>query len=500
MTSPRPKHLLTAKLFPGSILSSFIRYRPLDWAGLDDKSGLALRKLLQDCELQHSRCQPSGSRPLPTRLLRLAKNGQSVQLHLSLPGQGGRYAALSYCWGGPQANRLLRSNLQSLCVNPIDCIRLPNTLQDAIAVCRSLHLKYLWVDALCIIQDDEADKAREISRMCSIYENSYVTVVAATAPSVNDGFLKPAVRTNKTYPSCPIHLTLHHGGKGMEYALTFTPKHTHRTGDFAINKRGWTYQESFIPPRLLVFGDHEPFLRCRTVDFAPTAQTAIDYWDRDIVPRRDLRSSIEGHHPDEFRSVWRRIVEDYSKRQFSFEEDRPLALKGMEDFLEKRANGKCYFGMWSSMGVGCLLWTAEPQQQQNSPRSAGLPTWSWLSTPNQVSRVFPETWEKHPSDAVVEFSECQPSRLTVECPVISYDEIEDGDICDRWDDVEGTAMNQRYGEVQMYILPLSKMSYGTVVALRTARLRDLTYVRLGVIELWDAKKWFSKPKEKITLV
>jgi hypothetical protein len=66
---------------------------------------------------------------------------------------------------------------------------LPKTAQDAISSARKLNLRYLWVDSLCIIQDSEEDKEKEMARMDKIYENATVTIVAASAPTCHDGFL-----------------------------------------------------------------------------------------------------------------------------------------------------------------------------------------------------------------------------------------------------------------------------------------------------------------------
>ncbi|KAG5763013.1 hypothetical protein H9Q72_008883 [Fusarium xylarioides] len=62
---------------------------------------------------------------------------------------------------------------------------------DAVRVCGELGLSFLWVDALCIIQDAPEDKATEIGQMAKIYENSYVAIMASRAKSVEEGFLHP---------------------------------------------------------------------------------------------------------------------------------------------------------------------------------------------------------------------------------------------------------------------------------------------------------------------
>jgi hypothetical protein len=71
----------------------------------------------------------------------------------------------------------------------IPASELPKSLGNAIIATRKLGLRYLWIDSLCIVQDDKKDKAEEISEMPQIYQNAYVTISAASAANCHDGFL-----------------------------------------------------------------------------------------------------------------------------------------------------------------------------------------------------------------------------------------------------------------------------------------------------------------------
>lgn len=70
---------------------------------------------------------------------------------------------------------------------------LPKSFQDAVTVTRKLHIRYLWIDSLCIIQDDNEDWERESSRMASIYQNAHVTIAATAAENSQEGFLYPRI-------------------------------------------------------------------------------------------------------------------------------------------------------------------------------------------------------------------------------------------------------------------------------------------------------------------
>ncbi|KAL4725857.1 hypothetical protein ACLX1H_006531 [Fusarium chlamydosporum] len=85
------------------------------------------------------------------------------------------YVALSYCWGDKGQNRF-RTEKRTLALRRqgFDLAQLPTTLQDAVKTTRTLGLHYIWIDALCIVQDCEADKNREISKMWQIYRNATI--------------------------------------------------------------------------------------------------------------------------------------------------------------------------------------------------------------------------------------------------------------------------------------------------------------------------------------
>lgn len=62
-------------------------------------------------------------------------------------------------------------------------------LQDAIKTCRSLSISYLWIDALCITQDDPLDWERESASVGLIYLNAYLTICALSSDSCTGSFL-----------------------------------------------------------------------------------------------------------------------------------------------------------------------------------------------------------------------------------------------------------------------------------------------------------------------
>ncbi|RFU31821.1 hypothetical protein B7463_g4527, partial [Scytalidium lignicola] len=140
---------------------------------------------LDDCRSKHLSCPRAHTPKLPQRVIDVGHS--PIQLRQSLINERAEYAALSYCWGKSVQPITTTSNLlRHMHALPSS---LPKTVLDAIEVCQKINIRYLWVDSLCIVQDDESDKLNQIANMGSIYKNSTVTIVAASAVDATDGFL-----------------------------------------------------------------------------------------------------------------------------------------------------------------------------------------------------------------------------------------------------------------------------------------------------------------------
>jgi hypothetical protein len=87
---------------------------------------------------------------LPKRLLKLESSGKSVRLITTSQYPVNSYAVLSYCWGGDQAAKTVRSNLLAHEAG-VPTRNLSASIRDALRVTAILELEYLWVDALCKI-------------------------------------------------------------------------------------------------------------------------------------------------------------------------------------------------------------------------------------------------------------------------------------------------------------------------------------------------------------
>lgn len=133
-------------------------------------------KWLSTCDQSHSCRLPSTGLPqYPTRLLDVST--EILRLIITKESRPtGNYATLSHCWGDAQFLQLSAKTMGMLQIG-FRCEQLPKTFQHAIQATRSLKLRYLWIDSLCIIQGSDvearADWQFEAARMEEVYRNSY---------------------------------------------------------------------------------------------------------------------------------------------------------------------------------------------------------------------------------------------------------------------------------------------------------------------------------------
>ncbi|KAK3674366.1 hypothetical protein LTR78_005835 [Recurvomyces mirabilis] len=126
---------------------------------IDDKL-MQIRTWLEVCERDHPACRPIDRISMPTRLIKLDLNASTMVAKLvqaaELGGSEPTYTALSYCWGDTRPFRLLQGNHEALTID-IPWAELPLTVRDAMCYTKALNIGYIWIDSLCIIQDDVKD-------------------------------------------------------------------------------------------------------------------------------------------------------------------------------------------------------------------------------------------------------------------------------------------------------------------------------------------------------
>ncbi|OAL01413.1 HET-domain-containing protein [Phaeosphaeriaceae sp. SRC1lsM3a] len=124
-----------------------------------------ITKWLNTCTSKHERCPPGDAKSLPTRVVDIFQNPPKLIADIDLHG---KYACLSHCWGGLTPCKTTKALLSSH-MTGLNWTEIPPTFKDAITITRNLQIKYLWIDSLCIIQDDGEDWTCEAQKMGSYY-------------------------------------------------------------------------------------------------------------------------------------------------------------------------------------------------------------------------------------------------------------------------------------------------------------------------------------------
>lgn len=192
---------------------------------------------------------------LPCRVLCVAGTGQDPYL-LTTNGKRAHYATLSHCWGGSLTVMTTKASLlQRERGIPMDT--LPKTYRDAIMTCRKLDILYLWIDSLCIIQDDMSDWERHSGMMGTIYQNSTLTLSANDASNSSKGLFIPCRPHDKDAGEGFITLPLSFGDhKGQVYLTSSSwglRGSVSNVENGILQQRGWVIQERYLSRRKIHF-------------------------------------------------------------------------------------------------------------------------------------------------------------------------------------------------------------------------------------------------------
>lgn len=393
----------------------FISSRPPEINVISPRLIEKKKEMIAHCCVQHTKCGPLQAPRLPTRVINVhERESATVHLHITDPdGEFAHYLTLSYCWGGEQPIQTLRRNIQNLS-NNISLVELPQTLQDAVQTTRLLGYRYLWVDALCIVQDDADDKSREIARMAEIYHNSTVTIVAPNSKTVNEGYL---MNQRKQPPFFRMPVSLPDGEVG-EVGIGHPCPLAHFSWELMpLSKRAWTFQESLLAKRILYYGPYEVLYCCQTLGFIRLLPSYIQYCDNEIASLSDICCSKDKLE------CWSDIVRQYTLRHVTFPNDRPYAIAGIASALEETWAQKYVFGSWTDHFLEMLTWfnVAGFPSHPSLQRSDRAPSWSWLSIDGHIGI---HCRSKLRSDCVIKSDLSAVAKgavLSMECPVIPKD-------------------------------------------------------------------------------
>ncbi|KZP13948.1 HET-domain-containing protein [Athelia psychrophila] len=388
-----------------------------------------IQRQLSICDAEHTdHCSraisldPKDRSVPPPRLYNISD--RCIQDASKLPTEKLQYIALSYTWGKavPDSIKTLKENITARQVqnafdlqNTIGC---PTAYRTAIEITQGLGLSYIWIDSICMIQDDDDDRDRHFKRfdegVGQIYQNAHLTV-CATGSDASCNLLGPRKLPDGTkIADIPLD-----GGQVVISSYAAQLFHYLKAGGNEAMKRGWdsrgwTFQEWLLSPRLAYFTESQVFFECRTL-YKEGRGTSFAL---DNNARYQLRSDDDRERMLE---LWQTIVIQYSGRFLGHWSDRLNGIRsvGMQLVMRIRKKTgediKLCSGLLSERLHISLLWqtsshagskriTAGEWEKEPTP-----PFWSWACWTGDI------IWELHlrTSSRGIEVSSIDDNRVVL---------------------------------------------------------------------------------------
>jgi len=375
-------------------------YHPIGSSTTSTTSFETARKWIQDCiSLPDSSNQHAVSdiASQPRRLLHIDRGSVTRLVDVSDFPVDISYAALSYKWGkGPFPWKTTKTNVAKRLRN--FHVPLPATIKEAVDITHTLGIKYLWVDALCIIQDDDDDWRLEAAKMGKIYQDSVVCIAANIGDGSHGGCFNSSSKASYASQSHIELVSPIHDGRFSRLGIVkwgFDIRFEDRSsadniGDVGpLAKRAWVLQERLLSSRILYYTEDQLFWECQHCALAEdglfldveSASPPEHSLLRLVMENKDLPRA---NNVPSLSSLWYHWVVEhmYSTREMTMEKDKLVALSGIaRAFAVKKSPARYIAGLWTDDLHYGLSWIA-PIGEPTSMYQA--PSWSWAS---QMGRV-----------------------------------------------------------------------------------------------------------------
>ena len=382
-----------------------------------DFGGLGLPNLIYEwverCSASHERCIQADRIQKPARILDVGlAQGDTIKLVDYNARSTHHYVALSHCWG--DTSTVLSTKRRSLTCrkSSVAFEDMPKTFQDAVALTRQLGVRYLWIDALCIVQDDTEDWAMEAAKMGAIYESAWLTISAMSAVDSSKGLFPSKSlaidvndMTSKNIPIVYAHrpTTVF---PGVDHAPSlFTWVHGRPSEpSWPLISRKWAMQERLLSRRVVHFTAHEMVWECRESLWCECGGVAGKETNKQAYVQEVEEIARNRLDPTKTLHQWLCLVQEYCMMKLTFRDDVLPAFSGIAQDFSDSSLGRYLAGMWEASLPAALCWRSSPNRGRSArelnppstsfeialnrrPGQYVAPTWSWASVDGQISTM-----------------------------------------------------------------------------------------------------------------
>ncbi|KAF1981172.1 HET-domain-containing protein [Aulographum hederae CBS 113979] len=416
------------------------------------------RDWLKQCTKFHHNCRVAHNTWYPRRLINIGTafvhKSPDKKVYLVLtdpenkegnnPSITGPYLTLSHCWGKSKPLRLHRGNVTEF-TRGILIDQLPKTFRDAMQFTARLGIRYIWIDSLCIVQDDEIDWLHQSAQMDRVYSNSYCNLSATCATDSDQGLFT----TREPYELWETDANLNTEGipgrlmslkdvvsrvKGVsdpvERCSVLDISFWERMVDKApVNLRAWVLQERLLAPRILHFCQGQIAWECAELDAAESFPDGLTNFQlsagaivdggrlKSLVPEidgkrlRETRLKLPKGKPDPqphlipdiyTYELWKHVVEAYSTTALTKPGDKLIALSGIAKVMAGMLSARYVVGMWNTEHLASqLLWRVNEKYERGAfsylserPKEYRAPSFSWVAVDAETGITYGEVLDQ----------------------------------------------------------------------------------------------------------
>jgi hypothetical protein len=273
---------------------------------------------------------------------------------------------------------------------------LPKNFQDAVIITKSIGIRYLWIDSLCIIQDNPKDWELESANMGKVYLPSTCTIAASASGSSTERFKKRPTPISEVcfvtrldnWKVIPANWKLQNEREwirevdGSIMIKIFKPGcippiWDERFSRQPLNQRGWVLQERQLSRRVLHYTKSKLLWECRSLRACDDIPWGLSHGSATRKPR--VLDGREGSWKGDIFNAWHTMTQDYSSMLLTRDTDKLGALSGLAKEVQRSLASNYIAGIWEDNFSRSLLWQVVPGKVHKRPSQYRDPTWSWIS-------------------------------------------------------------------------------------------------------------------------